>query len=318
MFFWRNNSVYNTIFIPARAVNAREDALTWPAMLFVPGSDEKKLEKITTLPAAFLLDLEDGVAPSAKASARANIAARLATLPPRAGIWVRVNSLESGELYDDLHAVIRPGLEGVNLPKVESARDLHVADWLIGELEGRSGMPSGSVVLMATLETAQGIGNIAQIAAATQRLRALCFGAADYSRDVGLDWPPRDGDLSPTVIQAKVALVQTSKQAGLEPPHDGASAEFRDLEKLRAEAEQARALGFGGKHAIHPAQLPVIEAAFHPSEAQVAWARRVVEAFEQHLGQGIGAFALDGRMVDAPVAERARQVLRRVGTGDAS
>ncbi len=111
------------------------------------------------------------------------------------------------------------------------------------------------------------------------------------------------------MLQAKAGLVQVSKQFQLEPPHDGASAEFRDLERLRAEAEQARALGFGGKHAIHPAQLPVIETAFRPSEAQIRWAHRVLEAFEQHTREGIGAFALDGRMVDAPVAQRARQLL---------
>lgn len=288
----------------------------WPAMLFVPGSDPGKLSKVPGLPAqAFLLDLEDGVAASAKAAARANVAAALADHGAAAHCWVRVNPCDSAEFYDDLHAVVVPGLEGLNLPKVGSARDLHVLDWVLGELERRRGIPIGSVGVMATLETAAGLGRLDEVAGAGPRLRGLCFGTADFSRDLGLDWPPPDGRLSPSVIQAKVALVHASRRFGLEPPHDGASAEFRDLDRLRVEAEHARALGFGGKHAIHPAQLPVIEAAFRLSEAQLEWARRVADAFAEHEGRGVGAFELDGRMVDAPVAERARQILRQVGPG---
>lgn len=289
-------------------------------MLFVPGSDAKKLEKIVTLPAdAFLLDLEDGVAVSAKATARDRVAACLERHAGRAGLWVRVNSFDSTELYDDLHAVVVPGLEGIDLPKVNAAREVQIADWLITELERRRGLKPGSVALMATIETALGIGNLAQIAAASPRLRALCFGAADYSRELGLDWPPPDGALSPTVLLAKSMLVQVSRQFGLEPPHDGASAEFRDLEKLRTETVQARALGFGGKHAIHPAQLPIISDIFRPSAAQIAWARKVIEASEHHARSGIGAFELDGRMIDAPVAARAREILRQTPQdGDAS
>ncbi|WP_169405721.1 HpcH/HpaI aldolase/citrate lyase family protein [Deinococcus apachensis] len=282
-------------------------------MLFVPGSDERKLGKIGTLPAqALLLDLEDGVAAGAKAQARVLIAEALDHAPAEKHLWVRVNAADTAELYDDLHAVVRPGLEGINLPKVESERDLAVVDWLIGELERRRDLPLGSVTLMATLETAKGVARAGLIAACTPRLRGLCFGAADYSRDLGLDWPP-EGGLSLTVLQAKVALVQASAAAGLEAPHDGASAEFRDLERLRSEARAARDLGFGGKHAIHPAQLPVIEAAFAPSAAQLAWAERVTLEFDRHAAAGIGAFALDGRMIDAPVAARAREVLRQAG-----
>lgn len=285
-------------------------------MLFVPGSDPRKLGKIPALGAqAVLLDLEDGVAASAKAQARLNVVAALSEHCAAAHCWVRVNPMDSAELYDDLQSVVVPGLAGLNLPKVSSARDLHVLDWVVGELERRRGLAAGSVGVMATIETAEGLGRLDEIADAGPRLRGLCIGAADLSRDLGLDWPPPGGSLSQSLIQAKVALVHASRRFGLEPPHDGASAELRDLERLRLEAEGARALGFGGKHAIHPAQLPVIEAAFRPTQAQLDWARRVVEAFEEHERRGVGAFELDGRMVDAPVAERARQILRQGETG---
>ena len=283
-------------------------------MLFVPGSDENKLAKIPSLAArALLLDLEDGVAASAKAAARPLVAGALARFGAGRHLWARVNAADSRDLYDDLHAVVVPGLEGVNLPKVESARDVQIADWLIGELERRRGLPAGTVGLMATLETARGVLGAREIASCTPRLAGLCFGAADYSRDLGLDWPPPDGQLGFSVLQAKAALVQVSTAAGLAPPHDGASAEFRDLGRLGSEARAARALGFGGKHAIHPAQLPAIEAAFAPSPAQLAWAERVAREFGRHARAGVGAFALDGQMVDAPVAARARQLLRQAG-----
>lgn len=279
------------------------------AMLFVPGSDERKLDKIPALPArAFLLDLEDGVAPSAKPAAREFIPAAVRRHGDGRHLWVRVNPVNSDDFYDDVHAVVVPGVEGINVPKVERARDLEVAAWLIAELERRRGLPPGRVRLMATLETARGVHDAEAIAASTDRLDALVFGAADYSRDVGLDWPPAGGP-SLTVLAAKARLVQASAARGLHAPHDGASAEFRDLDALRAEADAARALGFGGKHAIHPAQLGVIEAAFRPTGAQLEWARRVVTEFDRHARDGTGAFALDGKMIDAPVAARARAVL---------
>ncbi|WP_168734760.1 CoA ester lyase [Deinococcus sp. KSM4-11] len=281
-------------------------------MLFVPGSDERKLAKIGTLGAeALLLDLEDGVAPSAKALAREQVARSLQSAPPGLHVWVRVNAADSPDLYDDLHAVIQPGVEGINLPKVESPDELRRVDWLIGELERRRGVAPGGIQLMATLETVRGVRAADAIAAASPRVVGLCFGAADYSRDLGLAWPPPDGQLSLAVLHAKVALVEASALAGLEPPHDGASGNFRDLERLRSEAEAARALGFSGKHAIHPAQLPVIEDVFAPSAAELEWARRVSEGYEVHAAEGTGAFALEGTMVDAPVAARARALLRR-------
>lgn len=283
-----------------------------PAMMFVPGSAPDKLAKIPFLPGgALLLDLEDSVAASAKATARALVAEALTRFGTVRSLWVRVNAFSTELLYDDLDAVTLPGLEGINLPKVESARELHLVDWLLSALERRRGLACGTVRLMATIESALGLQRVEEIASAVPRLTGLCFGAADFSRDLGLDWPPPDGQLPFTVLQAKATLVQASAAAGLEAPHDGASGEFRDLDRLAREASAAHALGFSGKHAIHPAQVPVIEAAFRPSEQQLRWASEVVEAFEQHAAEGVGAFAVRGIMIDAPVAARAQQLLRQ-------
>lgn len=278
-------------------------------LLFVP-SEARKLAKIVSLEApAFMIDLEDGVAVGLKDEARQLLQQSAAQLYAQKPCWVRVNSQETPFFFHDMNSAIRPGLLGINLPKVESALQLQIADWYLGQLEGLQGIARGSIQLMATIETARGLENVLEIARATPRLACLCFGNADYSRDLGLDWPAPDGGLYPAVTAAKIRLVQVSAWAGLEPPHDGASADFRDLGVVEEEAEAARQLGFAGKHAIHPAQVPVLERVFRPSQSQIDWARRVLDYHQSFPEQG--AYQIDGRMVDAPVILRAQQILDR-------
>ena len=218
-------------------------------MLFVPGSDAKKLQKIPTLEAkSLLLDLEDGVIESSKATARGLVAEALERDSSGRSLWVRVNALGTAHAYADLCAVVRPGLEGINLPKVERGSDLQTLDWMLTQLERERGLPPQSVRVMATLETVEGVANVDGIAVTGGRLDCLCFGAADFSRDLGLDWPPLDGLLSSVVIAAKTALTLASRRFSLDAPHDGASAELRDLERLRAEAVQARELVLWARH----------------------------------------------------------------------
>jgi len=279
-------------------------------MLFVPGSDQAKLDKIPSLPArAFILDLEDAVAVSAKAAARQLAAECLRRHGAAHILYVRVNSVGTDLLYDDLHAIVGPGLAGVDVPKVGSAREVQIADWLIGALEKARGLSPGSVDLMATIETVRGLHALREIVFASPRLRRLCFGTGDFSLDIGLDWPSPGGEVSPAIVHAKTAVVLASRQAGLEPPHDGVYPNFRDEEGLRREAELARSVGFFGKHVIHPAQIPAVENVFAPSEAQLARARRLVESFERAEQEGTAAIDFEGQLVDYPVAQRARQLL---------
>ena len=164
------------------------------AMLYVPGSDERKLAKIEQLDgSAYILDLEDAVAPQAKPAARRLVAATLQRGSSRAELWVRVNPGASGLLVDDLEAVVAPGLDGIILPKVESAADVATVDALLGALERSRGMTLGSVSLIATIETAAGLGRVDEIAGASPRIACLGFGAGDFSLDLGLDWPPEGG-----------------------------------------------------------------------------------------------------------------------------
>ncbi len=279
-------------------------------MLFVPGSDERKLAKISSLDApAFILDLEDSVANMAKPHARAALAAILgATSGQR--LYVRVNSVASGLILDDLNAVAGPSLAGIVLPKVESEADVKLVDRQLSALEAERGVEAGSIDVIATIETVAGVEHAREIAAANRRVRCLGFGAGDFCLDLGLEWPAPDGRLSETVVGAKVAVVMASRAAGLEPPHDGVFPDFRDLGGLRREAEQARRLGFYGKHAIHPDQVAVIKEVFTPNAAELSRAREIVDAFDRSEMSGVAAIQLDGILIDYPVAERARRLLR--------
>lgn len=283
-------------------------------MMFVPGSDERKLDKIPSLgPDAFIIDLEDAVAISAKPAARGKVAAALARHGSSAQLWVRVNAVETDLLHDDVLAVAVFGLAGIVLPKARSAADVELLDGLLSVLEHERGLRRGSVELLPTIETAAALGHAVEIGTASSRVRCLGFGAGDFSLDLGLEWPPPSGRLSATLVNAKAELVLASRRAGLEAPHDGVFPDFKQLETLRREAEEARALGFGGKHAIHPAQLPVIAEVFAPSEAELRRDREIVEAFDESERRGVAAIHIGGRFIDYPVAERARRRLAQAG-----
>lgn len=281
-----------------------------PAMLFVPGGDDRKLARLPQLRApAFILDLEDAVAITAKEHARRAVAEAVNEWGESAQLYVRVNSADPDLLHADLASVVRPGLTGVVLPKVDSARDVEITDWAISSLEQRAGLAPGHVLIMPTIETVAGLDQVRSIAAASRRVRCMVFGAGDFSRDLGLDWPAPDGTVSPVLISAKCQLVLASRLAGLQPPHDGVYPLFRDGAGLVREARQAYSLGMFGKHAIHPDQVEPITTVFMPSPAQISRARTVLTAFSASESHGVANLDVEGMFVDYPVAARARQVL---------
>ncbi|QEC46764.1 hypothetical protein FSW04_03625 [Baekduia soli] len=283
-------------------------------MLYVPGSDARKLAKLPELPtSAFILDLEDAVAERAKPAARVRVAQALADHGAGLELHVRVNAVDSTHLRADLEVVVQRGLSGIVLPKSEGAREVGIADWMIGELERERGLPPGAIAILPTIETAAGVAQVDAIATASPRVTSLGFGAGDMSLDIGVAWPPPGGRLGATLLAAKTAIVLASRRAGLDAPHDGSYAVVDDLEGLRVEADEARALGFGSKHAIHPGQVPVIAEAFAPGAAELAGARRILDAFEQAEAAGVAAITVDGKLIDYPVAERARRVLAGSG-----
>jgi citrate lyase subunit beta/citryl-CoA lyase len=279
-------------------------------MLFVPGTATDKFANLPKIASrAFILDLEDAVPPKEKEAARANVAQLLDDVGEQLSLHVRVNPIDSDYFISDLDAVVRSGLAGIDIPKVTSAADIIAADAVLTALERRAGLPAGQIELMATIETATGVRNVYDIAGAGTRLRRLCFGAGDFTLDLGLDWPDDSGLTSATLVHAKVQMVMASRLSGLEPPHDSSYPVYTDLDGLRREADESRRLGFVGKHAIHPAQLSVIEETYRPSLIRVERAKRIVEAFERAEANGQGAIGLGGELIDYPILDRARQIL---------
>jgi citrate lyase subunit beta / citryl-CoA lyase len=267
--------------------------------LFVPADSEKKIAKALDSEAdAIIFDLEDSVAPAMKAVARDV----LKRLPKRSGgpeWWVRINPLGSEYHKDDLELIGIADMHGIVLPKAESGAD-------VTQLAHRTGsIPVHAIVT----ETAASLFSLLSYRDPKSPLAAMSWGAEDLSAALGATSKyDADGELSFTYRLARSLCLAGAVAAGVQPV-DGVFADFRDDASLKCEAEAAAREGFTGKLAIHPAQVPVINAAFTPSDAEVQHARAIVAAFEAEPDAGV--LSVDGKMVDRPHLVQAQRVLER-------
>lgn len=274
-------------------------------MMFAPGSDHRKISKAIEGEAdAVILDLEDAVAVSEKARAREMIAEAL-RFPRKGSLYIRVNSVNTEFFYADMMSVMVRGLNGVVLPKCESAEEVRRVDWLMGLLEQERGLPSGSVELVPLVESAAGIQNSYAIAAATTRVKRLIFGAIDFTLDIGTNLSKQGRE----IFYARCQLVVSSRAAGIMPPIDTVFPDVRDAEGWEADCREARQLGFQGKLVIHPSQVEIANRVFSPTPDEVAYAYKVVQAFSEAESQGMAAIQVEGKFVDYPVVKRARDIL---------
>ncbi|MBV9783297.1 MAG: CoA ester lyase [Acidisphaera sp.] len=275
------------------------------SLLFAPATSARKLEKAFDSAAdGVIVDLEDSVAVSEKAAARAAAVQALQT-PRRLPAYVRINATSTPFCFDDLLAVGGMALDGILLPKAESAQQIEMVDWLLSQIEAQHQRPTGSVAIIPLLETAQGIAAAASIARASRRLRMLGFGAVDLALDLDIDIDDETGAMA----QARFALALASRCAGLPGPFDTAFPDIHDLDRLRASARRARAMGYRGKACIHPAQIETVNEVFTPTTQELERARRIVTAFDAAEAAGAAAVSVDGVMIDYPVVEKARRVL---------
>jgi citrate lyase subunit beta / citryl-CoA lyase len=278
------------------------------SFLFAPGNRPRMVQKVITFGAdAIILDLEDAVPIAEKAATRGAIKEALLSYPHARSChtYVRVNSLDTGLTADDIRGILCPALDGIILPKVESAEELRAGEASLGQAETEGGLPAGRIDLIPIIETAKGVLNAQSIASAGTRARRLAFGAGDFTFDLGVNW---SGDC-PAIMLPRMLLPVISRAAGLEPPFDTVYLDIHDLEGLRQETETAKALGFQGKMCIYPAQVAVVNAVFSPSDAEIAYARKAIEAFTMAEAQGQASCLVDGKMIDYPLAERAKRVL---------
>jgi citrate lyase subunit beta/citryl-CoA lyase len=242
---------------------------------------------------AVVLELEDGVAPSKKEAARRNVAEFLTSTPPRP-TYVRVNQLATGLLLDDLTAVAGTGLDGIRLPKAESARDVQFVATLLDEL-------GSTATITALLETATAVESVAEIARAHPRLVSVGLGEQDLQADVGAT-----GD--DALLYARSRVVFASRAAGLQAPTQSVYPAIRDLHGLRADCLRGRRLGYFGRSAVHPAQVPVINEAYTPTAEEVADAEAMEQQLAAAVDAGEGGLNLpDGRFVDRATVLAARR-----------
>lgn len=277
------------------------------SFLFAPGNNQGMLGKAFRAGAdAVVLDLEDAVPESEKAAARVCVLAALsleATSPRPVPAFVRINSLASAHWRADVEAVIGPDIAGIRVPKVEDVESLCRLSDAITARENSLGMAAGSTPVVATIESARGLARLESVARGP-RIRGVAFGAADYVADIGAD--PLDDRAT---LLARSLLVLTSRSERLAPPVASVFTRLSDDAGLRADTLSQKALGFFGRSAIHPRQLPIIHEAFDPTPAEVERARKEIAAYEAAHAQGRGAVRAEGGFVDLAVVRRAHAVL---------
>ncbi|MDP3064161.1 MAG: CoA ester lyase [Chloroflexota bacterium] len=278
------------------------------SLLYVPGNNARLVLKARGFAAdVIVLDMEDSVPFTEKEAARALVRDSIATVRESgADVYVRVNSWETGLTDADLEAIVRPGLDGVVLPKTETADDVRRLDRKLEELERRVGLAFGAVAAQLIVETAKGVLNAYQCAVASRRVNALCFGAVDYSRDMRVQLT-RDGW---EVFHARSQVGMVARAAGL-VAIDSAWPAYADAEGFVKDTKAGAQLGYEGRVLIHPNQIEPAHAIYSPSNADVEQAREVVAAFESGLERGAASVPLRGSMVDWPVYRSAKEVLAK-------
>jgi citrate lyase subunit beta/citryl-CoA lyase len=279
------------------------------SLLFAPGNHPRKLEKVGTFGSdAIVLDLEDAVADAEKEGARATVRAALETYAAPTVVFVRVNGAETGRIEDDVDAVVCEHLDALMVPKVESPETLADLDRQLERLERERGLPAGHVRVLALIETARGLVRCEEIALAVpERVLTFVFGLGDFSVDIGVDLTPDATE----ILYGRSRVVVAARAARLRPALDGPYLDLQNVDGLVADTRRSRQLGFQGRVVVYPPQVEHVQRTYSelsPEEAERA--RRVVEAFEDAEASGSASIQVDGRFVDYPIYERAREKLR--------
>ena len=281
--------------------------------LFAPGIKDRVMGKALAGGAdAVILDLEDSVPLATKAEARTLVARTIdgaAANPSRPGIYVRVNAASTGLLADDLEAVVRPGLDAVLLSKTENIDDVRQTAGSLDRLEKARGVKAGAVEIILQIENALGVYNCFKLINASPRVAATCFGSArdgDLQTDLGCSWSIEGTEL--LYARSKVLLDTRAAGANIHPL-DGVFADLNDEAGLLADSKLSARLGYIGRTVIHPKQIAPVKAAYAVPEADVAYYQKIATEFAVAEKTGTAAIAVDGKLVDYAMAQRARRVL---------
>lgn len=278
--------------------------------LFVPGTKPDWVDRaVNSIADAVIIDLEDAVAMGRKEEARA-LAAEKIWQYPRKRIFIRLNSLNSKFLLMDLKAVVMTDLSCVIVPKVEIPEQIQEINRLLTKTEAKKGLAYGTTLVIPLVESALAVQNIFKIVSERtepHRTVTVAFGAADYAADLGIELSVT----GPELLYARSRIAIACRAAGVEPPLDTPfMINLRDEEALKKDAQMAKQLGFQGKLCIHPQQLEICNYIFSPTEEEVAFAKRAVQAFEKSEAEGVASIQVSGRFVDYPIVQRLKRILK--------
>lgn len=283
--------------------------------MFVPGNKARYLEKAAESEVdCVLLDLEDGVLPDQKVVAREMVASCMTTSfrPQR---YVRVNAVATTWHRDDLEAVVLPGIDGICLSKCEGPGEVELLSSRLSRLEAERSIPEGSVRILAAIESAAGLLAAAEIARGGPRVVGLIFGAEDFALDLGLG-TAREAEAA-ELLYARSSIVVAAGAAHVASV-DGVFPDLDDEKGMEDDALRARRLGFSGKSTFNPRQVELINRVFSPRPDEVAYAQKVVAAFEEAERRGDASVAVGGQLVDRPIVMRAQRILALAGAAGAT
>jgi citrate lyase subunit beta/citryl-CoA lyase len=202
-------------------------------------------------------------------------------------------------------ALVQEGVDGIVLPKLETADEIRACDWLVTNLERERGLPQGSIDVIPIVETGKGLANIRAICAAGTRVKRVAFGAGDFTLDMNMTWTRDETELLPY----RTECVLASRAGGIEPPVDTVWVDIKDVDGFRRSVQTIKGLGFQGKMCIYPDQVTIVNEMLSPTEAEVAWSKKVVAAFAEAETTGSASIQLDGKFIDYPIVYRAERVI---------
>ncbi len=282
------------------------------SLIFVPGNSARFVEKAKALAADIVcLDLEDSVPANEKDAARKMIASALAKRQEyQRPLYVRTNSPESGLVPADLRAVVRKGIDGLVIPKVNDASEVKKIAKAVAALEKKH--RTGRIALISSIESARGVVNTYAIASADARVQAVVFGVFDFLHDMRMDYDELDGT---GYAYARARIPVEARAAGV-PAIDAIWQKVDDIDGLLRDATMAKRLGYSGKSIIHPGQIEPVHRVFLPTKTEVEWAKKVVAALGEAMekGSGRGAVKLEGKMIDAVHYKQAKAILDASGS----
>lgn len=284
--------------------------------LFVPGNRPDRIEKAFNTEAdVVIIDLEDAVPISEKELSRSKVREKAAQFSDRM-MLVRVNALGSPFIEGDLEEAIVDGVNGIVLPKVEKADDIHDINVLLLKVEKKRSLPEGSIHLFPLIESAAAVQHVYDIVSAKtkpERIYTVAFGAADYTFDMSIEMTMEGTEL----FYARSRISVACRAAGVAPPIDTPfMIDLNDIDALISDAKRAKELGFQGKQVIHPRQIEPCNRIFSPTPDEIAGAEKIIQVFEEAEAAGTAAIQVEGKFIDYAVVKKSRDILARAAAID--